>query len=223
MTGFPLLTADGRAKPPERIRLEGRYVTLVPLDAGEHAEPLWEATCGPANDALWRYLADGPFAARIDFDRYLETKARSQDPLFYAVLNRESGRATGHAALMRVEVTHRVIEVGNILYSPLLQRTRGGTEAIYLLAKYVFDGLGYRRLEWKCNALNEASRNAALRFGFTFEGVFRQHMIVKGRNSDTAWFSMLDSEWPSRKQEFERWLAPSNFDPEGRQKTSLRR
>ena len=141
--------------------------------------------------------------------------------MFFSILDAGSGRALGHATLMRIEPRHRVIEVGHILYSRALQRTRGATEAMYLLARYVFEELKYRRYEWKCNALNEASQRAALRLGFTFEGIFRQHMIVKGENRDTAWFSMLDSEWPLRKAEFERWLSPLNFDESGRQRTRL--
>ncbi len=142
--------------------------------------------------------------------------------MFFAILDRASGAAVGYAAYMRIEPVHRVIEVGSILYTPQLQRTPLATEAMYLMARHVFEDLGYRRYEWKCNALNAPSRRAALRFGFTFEGIFRQHMIVKGRNRDTAWFSMLDSEWPARKANFERWLDPSNFGPDGRQKVLFR-
>jgi RimJ/RimL family protein N-acetyltransferase len=141
--------------------------------------------------------------------------------MFFAIVDNASGDAVGYAALMRIDTKNRVIEVGGIMYSPRLQRTPGGTEAMYLLARYVFDDLGYRRYEWKCNALNAPSRGAALRYGFIFEGIFRQHMIVKGRNRDTAWFSMLDSEWPARKQAFEQWLRPANFDEDGIQKSRL--
>src|SRR6185436_15486633 len=142
-------------------------------------------------------------------------------PLFFTILHEATGTPAGYCSLMRIEPAHRVIEVGNILYLPSLQRTAGATEAMYLLARYVFDTLGYRRYEWKCNALNHPSRAAALRLGFTFEGVFRQHMIVKGRNRDTAWYSMLDSEWPALKTRFERWLSPGNFDDGGRQRMPL--
>jgi len=202
--------------------IEGAWVRLEPLDAARHPDALWSGTGGAGNESLWRYMGDGPFPDRAAFDAHLKAKAASDDPLFYAIVDRTSGRALGYAALMRIEPKHRVIEVGNIVYAQALQRTRGATEAMYLLARHVFEDLGYRRYEWKCDGLNEPSRRAALRLGFSFEGVFRQHMMVKGRNRDTAWFSMLDSEWPLRKQEFERWLAPSNFDPAGRQKTSLR-
>lgn len=147
--------------------------------------------------------------------------AATRDPLFFTILDNSSGNPVGYASYMRIEPTHRSIEVGSILFTPALQRTPGATEAMYLMARHVFDDLGYRRYEWKCNALNEPSRRAALRLGFSFEGIFRQHMIIKGRNRDTAWYSMLDSEWPARKRNFEQWLAASNFDLQGRQKKSL--
>lgn len=188
-----------------------------------HGDALWSGTGGDANESLWEYMWDGPFPERASFDIHLETKAVSDDPLHYAILDSASGRAVGHAALMRIEPKHRVIEVGSLMFGRELQRRRGATEAMYLLARYAFEELGYRRYEWKCNARNEASRKAALRLGFTFEGIFRQHMVIKGLNRDTAWFSILDSEWPSRKHELERWLHPSNFDADGRQKTSLDR
>jgi RimJ/RimL family protein N-acetyltransferase len=209
------------AKRPERTTIKGQFVTIAPLDPASHAQALWEGTRGAENDALWAYLFAGPFADRADFYAYLIARAGPEDPLSFAILDNASRRAVGMAALMRIEPEHRVIEVGSILYTPALQRTRGATEAMYLLARHVFEELGYRRYEWKCNALNEGSRRAALRLGFTFEGVFRQHMIVKGRNRDTAWFSMLDCEWPARKAGFERWLDPSNFDANGQQRSSL--
>jgi RimJ/RimL family protein N-acetyltransferase len=215
---------DGAPAPlPARVRLEGRYVRLEPLTASAHGQALFEHTAGPEHAGLWTYMFDGPFADRASFDAALQRWAESQDPLYYAIVDRASAVALGRAALMRIDRTHRVIEVGGIVYSPRLQRTRGATEAMYLLARYVFDDLGYRRYEWKCNALNEPSRTAAVRLGFTFEGIFRQHMIVKGRNRDTAWYSMLDVEWAARKARFERWLAPENFDAAGRQLTSLSR
>jgi RimJ/RimL family protein N-acetyltransferase len=209
------------AKRPERVALPGRYVDVTPLDPAAHGDALFEGSAGRSNDRLWAYLFDGPFHDRSTFDRALERKASSEDPLFFSIVDRESRRATGLAAFMRIEPTHRVIEVGSILFTNALQRTRGATEAMYLLARYVFEELEYRRYEWKCNALNAASRRAALRLGFAFEGVFRQHMIVKGRSRDTAWYSMIDAEWPARKAEFERWLSPDNFHPDGRQKTPL--
>jgi RimJ/RimL family protein N-acetyltransferase len=186
-----------------------------------HGEALWEATRGEQNDSLWRYLAEGPFRDRADFDTTFEGMAASEDPLFFAIIDRASERAAGRASYLRIDPKHRSIEVGGLLYSPALQRTRGATEAMYLMARHAFEDLGYRRYEWKCNALNEPSQRAALRLGFTFEGIFRQHQIVKGRNRDTAWFSMLDTEWPQRKKAFERWLDPSNFSEEGKQKQRL--
>ncbi|HSM79228.1 MAG TPA: GNAT family protein [Bryobacteraceae bacterium] len=210
------------ARRPERVTLSGRLVDLVPLDAASHTEALADGACGTEHAPLWPYLADGPFDDRAQFRALVEKKSTATDAVFFAIVDKPSGRAVGYASLMRIDVTNRVIEVGNILYTPALQRTAGATEAMYLLARYVFEDLGYRRYEWKCNALNEPSRKAALRLGFTFEGIFRQHFIVKGRNRDTAWFSMLDSEWPAIKANFERWLAPANFDAAGRQKTPLR-
>lgn len=210
------------AKLPQPVTLAGRFVTLVPLDPTGHAQALYEKSHGADCESLWRYLFDGPYPDRSSFDARLVQMASAKDPLFLAILNRAKA-PVGYASYMRIEPVHRCIEVGSILYTPELQRTPGATEAMYLMARHVFDDLGYRRYEWKCNALNQPSRRAALRLGFTFEGVFRQHMIIKGRNRDTAWYSMLDSEWPQRKANFERWLAPANFDGGGRQKESLAR
>jgi RimJ/RimL family protein N-acetyltransferase len=151
----------------------------------------------------------------------LKERASSRDPLFYAVVDRETGSARGMASLMRIDPENGVIETGHIWFAPVLQRTRQATEAIFLLARYSFDDLGYRRFEWKCDSLNQRSRRAAERFGFVFEGVFRQHMVIKGRNRDTAWFSMLDGEWPPVRAGFKAWLAAGNFDGEGRQRRSL--
>jgi RimJ/RimL family protein N-acetyltransferase len=210
------------AKRPERATLEGRWVTLVPLNPNEHAKALYEGSNGDAaREAVWTYLFDGPYKSLDEFRASLEAKARSTDPLFFAVIDNASGQAVGYQTFLRIDPPNRVIEVGNIMYTPAMQRTAGGTEAQYLFARHVFDDLGYRRYEWKCNAHNAPSRRAAERFGFTFEGIFRQHMIVKGRNRDTAWFAMLDSEWPARKAAYERWLAPDNFDSGGRQKVAL--
>lgn len=209
------------AKRPARITLPGRIVSLLPLQPALHAEALYQEFHGPNNEDLWLYMSEGPFADRASFDRELARKAIFEDTLFFAILENSSGRALGYAAFLRIEPAHRCMEVGNIVLSPNLQRTTGATEAMYLMARYVFEELGFRRYEWKCNALNTPSRRAALRLGFTFEGIFRQHMIVKGRNRDTAWSSILDSEWPSRKVALERWLHPSNFDAAGRQKQSL--
>jgi RimJ/RimL family protein N-acetyltransferase len=210
------------AKRPERVTLKGRWITLVPLDPQAHAEALYEGSNGDAvRESVWTYLFDGPYSNLEEFRLSLEAKARSTDPLFFAIIDNASGQAVGYQTFLRVDPPNRVIEVGNILYTLAMQRTVGATEAQYLFARHVFEELGYRRHEWKCNALNAPSRRAAERFGFTFEGIFRQHMIVKGRNRDTAWFAMLDSEWPARKAAYERWLKSDNFDSNGRQKIAL--
>ena len=221
--GLPVgpLTDPRPAKRPEKAVLHGRLVDVVPMDPQSHGDSLFQLTCGKDNEHLWTYLMKGPFSDRKEFDAYLRQLAASEDPMCFAIVDKRSARAVGWASYMRIEPAHRVIEVGNVVFSPALRRTAGATEAIYLMARNAFEALGYRRFEWKCNALNAASRRAAQRFGFSFEGIFRQHMIVKGRTRDTAWFSMIDSEWPKRKEAFEAWLQPSNFDEEGRQKTSL--
>jgi RimJ/RimL family protein N-acetyltransferase len=206
------------AQFPGAVTLKGRYGTVERLDAARHAAGLWDAMRG--HDDIWAYLPPGPFPERPPFDAYIAASEQNKERIFYAVIDGK-GRAVGIFSLMEIRPAMRVIEVGNIVYSPALQRTPLATEAQYLIARYAFETLGYRRYEWKCNSLNAASRRAAARFGFTFEGLFRQHMIVKGHSRDTAWFSMLDSEWPARKQAFERWLAPENFDSDGRQKTKL--
>jgi len=212
---------DKPARRPQRIRLEGRIVDIVPLDGAAHGEALYRGTHGEGKEKLWVHLWDSPFPDRASFDAYLARKAASEDPLFYAIVDKTTGKAVGQVSYLRIEPGHRVIEVGNILFTPALQQSAGATEAMYLMARHVFEDLGYRRYEWKCNALNAPSRKAALRLGFRFEGIFRQHMIIKGRNRDTAWYAMLDAEWPACKAAFEGWLAPANFDAEGRQKAPL--
>lgn len=172
-------------------------------------------------DSTWDYLPYGPFDSQAAFIEWLEQRAPLADPFTYAIVDKAAGVARGLTSLMRIVPEHGVIEVGHIWLSPLLQRTPQATEALYLQARYVFDELGYRRFEWKCDNANMPSRRAANRFGFVFEGVFRQHMVVKGRNRDTAWYSIVDGEWPSRRAAFEAWLAPENFDADGRQKRSL--
>ena len=206
-------------KLPSPHALVGRYVTLVPLSGERHFADLWRAVEG--HDEVWDYLSDGPYATEPDLRSAIAAKERGPAAVFLAIVPKTSGKAEGYASYMRMEPAHGVIEVGNILMTPSLQRTTGATEAMYLMARYIFEDLGYRRYEWKCNAKNEPSRRAALRYGFTFEGIFRQHMVIKGRNRDTAWFSMLDTEWPSRKAAFEAWLDPANFDASGRQRKSL--
>jgi len=207
------------ARPLSRAALEGELVRLEPVDVARHAGQLFAAQSSAPE--LWEYLPYGPFESETDFRVWLTERAASSDPLFYAIVERRSGRALGMASFLRVEPGHGVIEVGHIWYSPALQRTRLATEAMYVMARHVFDDLGYRRYEWKCNALNEPSRRAAERLGFTFEGVFRQHMVIKGENRETAWYSMLDGEWPAAKAAFEAWLRPENFNGEGRQLRSL--
>jgi RimJ/RimL family protein N-acetyltransferase len=202
--------------------MQGQYVIVERLDPAKHGDGLWQGLGGESATGLWQYMPDGPFLERDAFDAHMQAKAISQDPLFFAIVDRQTNLAVGRATFMRIDPPNRVIEVGGIIYSHALQRTRGATEAMYLMARHVFEELGYRRYEWKCNTLNEPSRRAALRLGFSFEGIFRQHMIIKGRNRDTAWFSMLDSEWPARKREFERWLDESNFDSDDKQKTGLK-
>jgi RimJ/RimL family protein N-acetyltransferase len=209
------------ATRPARAVLAGRYVRVEPLDPDRHGNALWAGLGGRANEPLWRYMHAGPFPDRAAFDAWLRERARTDDPLCHAIVDLPSERAAGIASYMRIDEDNRVIEVGSIVYSGVLQRSRGATEAMYLMARHVFEDLGYRRYEWKCNTLNEPSRRAALRLGFTFEGIFRQHMIVKERSRDTAWYAMLDGEWPARREAFERWLDPANFDAEGRQRTAL--
>jgi RimJ/RimL family protein N-acetyltransferase len=211
------------ARPPQPTVLAGRFIKLVPLDPEAHGEALYENSHGEGRELLWRYLFDGPYPNRPAFDVRLRQMASSRDPLFFSILDQPLENPVGYASYMRIEPAHRCIEVGSILFTPPLQRTPGATEAMYLMARHAFEDLGYRRYEWKCNSLNEPSRRAASRLGFTFEGIFRQHMIVKGRNRDTAWYAMLDSDWPARKANFERWLSPENFDDEGRQRESLAR
>jgi RimJ/RimL family protein N-acetyltransferase len=220
-TGQPVGLKVGTtpAQRPGPAVLKGRYGRLEKLQA-EHAADLWQAFAG--HDRVWTYITtDGPFASEAEFTPFIAKRAAANDPYAYAIIDL-ADRVVGYFTLLRIEPEMRVIEVGHVLYSPKLQRTPLGTEAQYLLARYIFETLGYRRYEWKCDSLNAASRRAALRYGFTYEGVFRHHVITsKGRNRDTAWFSMLEGEWPERKRNFERWLAPGNFDSEGRQKVSL--
>ncbi|KAG8857233.1 hypothetical protein FRB96_005908 [Tulasnella sp. 330] len=208
------------AKFPEKIVLKGRFVTLEPL-AQSHADDLFICTGGPDSAYIWDYMYDGPFSSRTEFDAHIASKAVSTDPTFFAVVDNKTFKAVGTASFMRIDITNRVVEVGHITFSPALQQTSAATETMYLMAREAFEGLGYRRYEWKCNDLNAPSCKAAVRLGFKREGVFRQHLIVKGRNRDTAWFSILDSEWPKVKTGFEKWLDPSNFDEVGKQRGRL--
>lgn len=210
------------ARPrPERSTLEGRHIRLEPLDPDAHEEGLFRATSGEGAEARMEFLFEEPAETRQDFRIWLEKMAASADPLFFAVVDKDDGRTKGRLSLMRIDARYGVIEVGNILWGPEMARTRLATEAIYVLARHVFDDLGYRRFEWKCNDRNVPSRRAARRFGFDYEGVFRQHMVVKGKNRDTAWYAMLDRDWPARREAFEAWLDDDNFERDGRQKRRL--
>ncbi len=215
-----LMNWKGAARP-ERIALEGRYARIEPLDAARHGQDLYASARATGAEDRFRYLFEDAPADYVTFSPWLEKAASSADPLFYATVDKRTGRAEGRQALMRIDSTHGVIEIGSILWGPAIARSRVTTETLYLFASYVFDTLGYRRFEWKCNNLNEPSKRAAERFGFAFEGIFRQHMVAKGKNRDTAWFAMIDSDWPRLKAGYERWLAPENFDQAGHQKTKL--
>ncbi|MCL6307596.1 GNAT family protein [Pseudomonas syringae] len=196
---------------PSAHTLTGRFIRLEKLDAARHADDLWAALEGPnADPKLWDYLPYGPFSDRSAFDRWLAGHQVASDPWFYTVVDQQTNKAEGVISLMSIVAAHGRIEIGHVTFSAAMQRTPKGTEAIYLLAREIF-ALGYRRLEWKCNANNARSKRAAERFGFSYEGTFRQHMVVKGQSRDTEWYSMLDSEWPERQNAFERWLAVDNF------------
>lgn len=200
--------------------LEGRYARLEPLGA-QHAERLYAACAGADNAPRFAYLFEDPPADVDEIRAWIDKVSRPEDPLFFAVIDRASGRCEGRQALMRITPEHGVIELGSIYWGPAIARSRVATEAFYLHARYVFEALGYRRFEWKCNDRNAPSKRAAARFGFTFEGLFRQHMWAKGANRDTAWFSIIDREWPEIRARFERWLEPENFDAAGRQRARL--
>ncbi|MGR3290901.1 MAG: GNAT family N-acetyltransferase [Paracoccaceae bacterium] len=204
---------------PGKIELEGRYVRLVPLALQDHAEPIFRANS--ADDRIWDYLAYGPFGNFESYQTWVASVEDRHDPVYLAIFDKELGDWAGVASYLRIDAAMGSIEVGNINFSPALQRTRAATEAMYLMMKWAFEA-GYRRYEWKCNALNVPSCRAAERLGFSYEGIFRQSMIVKGRNRNTAWFAIIDSEWPALKQAFSSWLSPDNFEDDNRQKVSLR-
>ncbi len=205
---------------PERVVIEGRCVRLEPLDKALHGDGLFKASMAEGADDRFRYLFEAPMP-RPDFDNWLAKAQASSDPMFWAVIDTRTGRTEGRQALMRIDASHGVIEIGNILWGPAIARSRAATEALYLFALHAFETLGYRRFEWKCNNLNEPSKRAAIRFGFTFEGIFRQHMVAKGQNRDTAWFAITDAEWPAIKARFGVWLDAANFDAQGQQKKRL--
>ncbi|TSD88708.1 GNAT family N-acetyltransferase [Mycobacterium sp. KBS0706] len=218
--GAPVPGWEKRPLPP-RTPMEGRICRLEPLDPARHAEDLFEAMGRDTDGRNWTYLGIGPFADFAGFSAWLEKMAAGSDPQFHTVIDRATGRAVGVASYLRIDPANGVIEVGHIHFSPLLQRTPMATEAMFLMMARVFDELGYRRYEWKCDSRNAPSRAAAARLGFQYEGLFRQALVYKGRNRDTAWFSIIDGEWPRLRAAFERWLAPANFDAEGRQRESL--
>ncbi|MEQ9608110.1 MAG: GNAT family protein [Kiloniellaceae bacterium] len=218
--GAPLPGWTPRPRPP-RTAMEGRFCRVEPIDPQRHAADLFAANSADGAGRNWAYLPYGPFKALADYRAWMEKACLGDDPLFHAIVGSASGKAIGLASYLRIDPAGGVIEVGHINYSPALQQTPAATEAMALMMARVFEELGYRRYEWKCNALNAGSRKAALRLGFSFEGIFRQAAVVKGRNRDTAWFSLLDSEWPRAKAAFQAWLAPQNFDAEGRQKRGL--
>ena len=206
---------------PERKVLEGRYVRLEPLDAARHGDGLFEASSVTDADGRFRWLFEVPPESRAAFQPWLDKVEASSDPLFFAVIDKASGKVAGRQTLMRIEPAFGVIEIGNIYWGPLIARKPAATEAQFLFAQYAFDELGYRRYEWKCNNNNEPSKRAAERFGFSFEGIFLQHLVVKSENRDTAWYSIIDKEWPALKKAYEAWLDPANFDAAGQQKRRL--
>ncbi len=218
----PIVDAKPPGAMPDQRPLHGLWVMLEPVSAGAHARELYDAfaTSDPAGD-IWTYLGYGPWQSPEQFEDWVRAREAARDPWFYAFIRRDTGKACGMGAFMRCDAGNGVIEIGHIWMSPELQKTREATEAIFLMIRHCFDDLGVRRLEWKCNALNAPSRRAANRFGFTFEGIFRQHMIIKGRNRDTAWFAVLDGDWPRVRAGFESWLRPENFDEKGCQKAKL--
>ncbi len=206
---------------PTRTPIDGHYARLEPLNPTRHGDDLFASAQVPGADDRFRYLFEEAPPDRPSFDAWIGPASQTEDPLFFAVIDRATGRAEGRQAFMRIDPKFGVIEIGNILWGPAIARSRIATEALYLMAAHAFGTLGYRRFEWKCNALNEPSRRAALRFGFAFEGIFRQHMIQKGQNRDTAWFAMIDQDWPRLRAAYQAWLAPGNFDAAGQQRARL--
>jgi RimJ/RimL family protein N-acetyltransferase len=205
---------------PARIVLDGRFCRVEPLGVARHARQLYDANALDQEGRMWTYLFSGPFASFDEYLGWLEPRPASDDPLFFAFVDKGRSQAVGTGAYMRIDTVNGAVEVGHLAFSPPMQRSPVATEAMYLMMKYAFE-LGYRRYEWKCDSLNAASRRAAERLGFTFEGIFRQAIVYKGRNRDTAWFSIIDTEWPAIDAGFRTWLDPANFDADGRQRRSL--
>lgn len=218
--GWPVPDWTPRPRPPRQV-LTGRFCRLEPLDPARHATGIFAALQADTEGRNFTYLPVGPFETEAGFRAWAETVKSGDDPIFFAIVDQATGQPVGYCSYLRIDPKAGSIEVGHINYSPLLQRRPGATEAMFLLMRHVFDDLGYRRYEWKCNSLNAPSRAAALRLGFTCEGTFRQAQVVKGQNRDTCWYSMLDREWPALKQAYARWLAPANFDTAGNQRESL--
>jgi RimJ/RimL family protein N-acetyltransferase len=218
--GMPVPGWHG-AQTPGAVPLAGRYCRIERANVERHADDLYEAYRAAPDSRDWTYLNVGPFETLDAYRDHLTRAAALVDPLHHAVVDLATGKAAGTLALMRIDAANGVAEVGHVTFSQRLQKTRAATEAIFLLMKHAFDGLGYRRFEWKCDALNAPSRAAALRYGFTFEGIFRQAIVYRGRNRDTAWFSIIDSEWPAIREGFTVWLEPSNFDAQGKQVRKL--
>lgn len=217
--GAPLPGWQAPAAPARHI-LQGRFCRLEPLDPARHGAELYAANNLDEDASAWTYLPYGPFADAASYQRWLEQQAVLDDPLFFTIVDQEMGRAVGLASYLRIDAAVGVVEVGHLKFSRLLQRTPAATEAMFLMMQAAF-AQGYRRYEWKCDALNAPSRAAAERLGFSFEGIFRQARVVKGRSRDTAWFSIIDSEWPALQAAFQAWLAPENFDEKGTQRRSL--
>lgn len=218
--GFPVEGWRERLRPP-RSALKGQYCIVEPLHPEAHAADLYKAYLQDKEHRVWTYLSYGPFYTFEDYRAWLEADCTGDDPLFHAVVDLKTMQAMGVASYLNINPSVGVVEVGHINYAPQLQKTCAATEAMFLMMRRVFDGLGYRRYEWKCNSLNAPSRAAAQRLGFRFEGIFRQADVVKGGNRDTAWFSIIDREWPALKAAFERWLEPANFAADGGQRTLL--
>jgi len=219
--GFALEGWEACLSPTSSVMI-GQYCRLEALDVEKHGQELFDAFCSSADKKNWTYLPYGPFETYDDFQSWLTVSSANSDPLFFTIINLKTGKSVGLASYLRIEPNTGAIEVGHIHYSPLLQKTPMATEAMFLMMKRVFEEFGYRRYEWKCDTLNQPSKSAALRLGFQFEGIFRQATLYKGRNRDTAWFSILDQEWPALKQALEKWLSHDNFDKNGIQKSKLR-
>ena len=218
--GATVPTWTDRRRPP-RAPMQGRYASTEPLDPRKHGRDLFDAAALDKEGRIWTYLPYGPFSTHQAYAGWIQMTCMGEDPQFHAILDNATGKAVGVASLMRIDPKGGAIEIGHICLSPLAQRSRAATDAMYLFMRRVFDEVAYRRYEWKCDALNAPSRTAAERLGFTFEGVFRQATLYKGRNRDTAWFSIIDKEWPQLKAAFETWLDPANFEAAGKQKQAL--